>query len=165
MGTIQQNVLPYSLLNQQLFSMDEELWFMAEERAREVLCTIQPNVVSEANRKRIIDFVQRLIGGYYGGEVFVFGSVPLKTYLPDGDIDLTVLSHESVEDDLVQAVCNLLESGEDHEYQVKDIQQIRAQVRVVKCTVKNIAVDISFNQMAGLYALRFLEQVNIIFAN
>jgi len=69
MGTIQQNVLPYSLLNQQLFSMDEELWFMAEERAQEVLCTIQPNVVSEVNRKQIIDFVPRLIGGYYGGEV------------------------------------------------------------------------------------------------
>jgi len=58
----------------------------------------------------------------------VFGSVPLKTYLPDGDIDLTVLSHESVEDDLVQAVCNLLESRVDREYQVKDVQQIRAQV-------------------------------------
>jgi len=58
----------------------------------------------------------------------VFGSVPLKTYLPDGDIDLTVLSHESVEDALVQAVCNLLESGEDYEYQVTDVQQIRAQV-------------------------------------
>jgi len=72
MGTIQQNVLPYSLLNQQLFSMDEELWFMAEERAQEVLCTIQPNVVSEVNRKQIIDFVQRLIGGYYGGEVWIF---------------------------------------------------------------------------------------------
>jgi len=42
---------------------------MAEERAQEVLCTIQPNVVSEVNRKQIIDFVQRLIGGYYGGEV------------------------------------------------------------------------------------------------
>ncbi|KEH35564.1 putative polynucleotide adenylyltransferase [Medicago truncatula] len=156
MGTIQRNVLPFSLFNQKLFLMDEELWFMAEERAQEVLYTIQPNVVSEVNRKRIIDFVQRLIGGYYGGEVFVFGSVPLKTYLPDGDIDLTVLSHESVEDDLVQAVCNLLESREE----VKDVQQIRAQVRVVKCTVKNIAVDISFNQMAGLCALRFLEQVD-----
>ena len=58
----------------------------------------------------------------------MFGSVPLKTYLPDGDIDLTVLSHESVEDDLVQAVCNLLESRVDREYQVKDVQQIRAQV-------------------------------------
>jgi len=69
MGTIQQNVLPFSLFNQQLFSMDDELWFMIEERAQEVLCTIQPNVLSEVNRKRIIDFVQRLIGGYYGGEV------------------------------------------------------------------------------------------------
>jgi hypothetical protein len=42
---------------------------------------------------------------------------------------------------------------------------IELQVKVVKCTVKNIAVDISFNQMAGLYALHFLEQVNLIFAN
>jgi predicted nucleotidyltransferase len=58
----------------------------------------------------------------------VFGSVPLKTYLPDGDIDLTVLCHESVEEDLPQAVCNLLGSGEDLEYKVKDIQHIRAQV-------------------------------------
>jgi hypothetical protein len=29
----------------------------------------------------------------------------------------------------------------------------------VKCTVKNIAVDISFNQLAGLCTLCFLEQV------
>jgi hypothetical protein len=69
MSTIQLNVLPFSLFNQKLISMDEELWFMAEERVQEVLYTIQPNVVSEVNRKRIIDFVQRLIGGYYGGEV------------------------------------------------------------------------------------------------
>lgn len=39
------------------------------------------------------------------------------------------------------------------------------QVKLIKCTVKNIAVDISFNQMAGLYAMRFLEQVDLIFAN
>ncbi|XP_058786609.1 uncharacterized protein LOC131661185 isoform X2 [Vicia villosa] len=160
MDTIQENLLLSSSPNQPHLPIDEELWLMAEERAQEILCTIQPNVVSEVNRKQIIDFVQRLIGGYYGGEVFVFGSVPLKTYLPDGDIDLTVLSQESVEEDLAQAVCNLLGSGEDLEYEVKDIQHIRAQVKVVKCTVKSIAVDISFNQMAGLYALRFLEEVD-----
>ncbi|CAI8598564.1 unnamed protein product [Vicia faba] len=160
MDTIPENLLLPSSPNQRHLPIDEELWLMAEERAQEILCTIQPNVVSELNRKHIIDFVQRLIGGYYGGEVFVFGSVPLKTYLPDGDIDLTVLSQESVEEDLAQAVCNLLGSGEDLEYKVKDIQHIRAQVKVVKCTVKSIAVDISFNQMAGLYALRFLEEVD-----
>ncbi|CAK8567784.1 unnamed protein product [Lathyrus sativus] len=160
MDTIQENLLLSSSPNHSHLPIDEELWLMAEERAQEILCTIQPNVVSEVNRKQIIDFVQRLIGGYYGGEVFVFGSVPLKTYLPDGDIDLTVLSQESVEEDLAQAVCNLLGSGENLEYEVKDIQHIRAQVKVVKCTVKGIAVDISFNQMAGLYALRFLEEVD-----
>ncbi|XP_027365847.1 uncharacterized protein LOC113872458 isoform X2 [Abrus precatorius] len=145
----QDNSLPSPLPNQFLL-IDEELWQMAEERAQEILSTIQPNVLSEVNRKDVIDYVQRLIRGYYGAEVFPFGSVPLKTYLPDGDVDLTALSHENVEEDLAQAVCSILESGEDPEYQVQ----------LVKCTVKNIAVDISFNQMAGLYALRFLEQVD-----
>jgi hypothetical protein len=69
MGTIQGNLLLSSSLDQKQISMDEELWFMAEERAQEILCIIQPNVVSEANRKKVIDFVKRLIGGYYGGEV------------------------------------------------------------------------------------------------
>nr|KYP69481.1 hypothetical protein KK1_008672 [Cajanus cajan] len=133
---------------------------MAEERAQEILWTIEPNVLSEVNRKDVIDYVQRLIRGYYGAEVFPLGSVPLKTYLPDGDIDLTALSHEDAEEDLAHEVYCILQNGDDPEYQVKDIQYIRAQVQLVKCTVKNIAVDISFNQMAGLYTLRFLEQVD-----
>ncbi|KAL5154225.1 hypothetical protein HKD37_19G053626 [Glycine soja] len=153
----QENLLPSSLPSQ-LLSIDEELWRMIEERAQEILWTIQPNVLSEVNRKNIIDYVQRLIGEYCGAQVFPFGSFPLKTYLPDGDIDLTALSHEDEEEDLVRAVCNILKSEDDSEYQVKDIEHIRAQVQVVKCTVKNIPVDISFNQMAGLYTLFFLEQ-------
>ncbi|KAK2390994.1 PAP/OAS1 substrate-binding domain superfamily [Trifolium repens] len=159
MCDVQGNLLLPSSCDQKIISIDEELWLMVEERAQEIICIVQPNIISEANRNKIIDFVRRLVGGCCGGEAFVFGSVPLKTYLPDGDIDFTIFSHESVEDDLPQAVCNLLESAHDLEYEVKDIQYIRAQVKVVKCTVKNIAVDISFNQMGGLYALRFLEQI------
>lgn len=30
----------------------------------------------------------------------------------------------------------------------------------MKCTVKNISIDISFNQLAGLCTLCFLEQVS-----
>ncbi|KAG4915461.1 hypothetical protein JHK87_053018 [Glycine soja] len=157
----QENLLPSSMPSQ-LLSIDKELWQMAEERAQEILWTIQPNVLSEVNRKDVIDYVQRLIRGYYGAEVLPFGSVPLKTYLPDGDIDLTALSHEDAEEDLAQAVCYVLQGGDDPEYQVKDIKYIRAQVRLVKCTVKNIAVDISFNQMAGICTLRFLEQVFVL---
>ncbi|XP_057737085.1 uncharacterized protein LOC130954359 [Arachis stenosperma] len=156
----QENLFPPSLPNQQLLFFDEELWLMAEERAQEILCTIQPNVISEVTRKEIIEYVRRLIRGYYGAEVFPFGSVPLKTYLPDGDIDLTALSHEKDEEDLANMVCSMLQSKGNSEFQVTDIQHIHAKVQVVKCTVKNIAVDISFNQMAGLCAMHFLEQVD-----
>ncbi|XP_044509444.1 uncharacterized protein LOC123228201 isoform X3 [Mangifera indica] len=99
-------------------------------------------------------------------KVFPFGSVPLKTYLPDGDIDLTVVSHQNVEEDLANDVCRVFESEElDSEFQVNDVQYVRAQVNVIKCSVKDIPVDISFNQMAGLSALCFLEQVDELIGN
>ncbi|KAK9920271.1 hypothetical protein M0R45_028829 [Rubus argutus] len=48
---------------------------------------IPPNTGSELRRRRRGGSLEVGIGC----EVFPFGSVPLKTYLPDGDIDLTAL--------------------------------------------------------------------------
>lgn len=151
----------YSPPNFYPFSIDAELWLLAEERIQEILCTIQPAIVSEKKRKEVINYIQRLINGYYGIEVFPFGSVPLKTYLPDGDIDLTVLSHQNVEEDLARFVCKILENeDQDFKFEIKDVQYVPAQVKIVKCSVQNIPVDISFNQMAGLSALCLLEKVD-----
>lgn len=62
-------------------------------------------------------------------QVFPFGSVPLKTYLPDGDIDLTALSPQNLEEDLAISLCKILEGEElDPEFEVKDVQYVRAQV-------------------------------------
>ncbi|OMO63660.1 hypothetical protein CCACVL1_22365 [Corchorus capsularis] len=135
---------------------------MAEQRTQEILWIIQPALVSEERRKSIIGYIQRLIKGYYDIEVFPFGSVPLKTFLPDGDIDLTALSCPNVEEALARDICSILGNEQDSEFEVQDVQYIRAQVKVVKCTVDNIPVDISFNQTAGLSALCFLEQVDRI---
>eukprot|EP00257_Ricinus_communis_P026003 XP_025013417.1 uncharacterized protein LOC8259537 isoform X2 [Ricinus communis] len=135
-------------------SIDSELWLMAEKRAQEILWILQPSLASEQKRKVVIDYIQRLIKHHFATEVLPFGSVPLKTYLPDGDIDLTALSHQNMEEDLVREICNILTYEEQNsESEVKD-------VKIVKCSVKNISVDISFNQMAGLCALCFLEQVD-----
>ncbi|KAL2484939.1 PAP/OAS1 substrate-binding domain superfamily [Abeliophyllum distichum] len=43
---------------------------------------------------------------------------------------------------------------------VKDVQVINAEVKIVKCIVQNIVVDISFNQIGGLSTLCFLEKVD-----
>ncbi|XP_022764860.1 uncharacterized protein LOC111310036 [Durio zibethinus] len=154
----------FSSSNPHPLSIDAELWLMAEQRTQEILCVIQPALVSEERRKSIIGYFQRLIKGYYGIEVFPFGSVPLKTFLPDGDIDLTALiSHQNLEENLARYICSILEDDQqDSDFLVQDVQYIRAQVKIVKCTVNNIPVDISFNKMAGLSALCFLEKVDQI---
>ncbi|KAL7169501.1 hypothetical protein ACSBR2_034520 [Camellia fascicularis] len=138
-------------------------WDRAEEATHKIICQVQPTAVSEERRGKVIDYVQRLIRGCIGCEVFPFGSVPLKTYLPDGDIDLTAFGGASFEDALVNDVVAVLEA-EDHngaaEFVVKDVQLIRAEVKLVKCIVQNIVVDISFNQLGGLCTLCFLEQID-----
>lgn len=57
--------------------------------------------------------------------------MPLKTYLPDGDIDLTVFSSSITEETLgrdVLAVLQEEEQKEDAEYDVRDTQFIDAEV-------------------------------------
>ncbi|XWS22090.1 hypothetical protein CRYUN_Cryun29cG0004500 [Craigia yunnanensis] len=140
-----------------------EYWQKAEEATQGIIAQVQPTVVSEERRKSVIDYVQRLIRNFLGCEVFPFGSVPLKTYLPDGDIDLTAFGGLNFEEALANDVCSVLER-EDHnraaEFVVKDVQLIRAEVKLVKCLVQNIVVDISFNQLGGLCTLCFLEKVD-----
>uniref|UniRef100_A0A0D9XNC9 PAP-associated domain-containing protein n=1 Tax=Leersia perrieri TaxID=77586 RepID=A0A0D9XNC9_9ORYZ len=143
-------------------SISPDAWDPLEAAAGAVVCRIQPNRPSENRRAAVIDYVQRIIGSTVGCQVFPFGSVPLKTYLPDGDIDLTAFGHPN--DEIlakhVQAVLESQEARKDAEFEVKDVQYIHAEVKLVKCIVQNIIVDISFNQFGGLCTLCFLEQVD-----
>lgn len=57
--------------------------------------------------------------------------MPLKTYLPDGDIDLTVFGSPIIEETLARDVLAVLqgeELKENAEYDVKDPQFIDAEV-------------------------------------
>ncbi|CAA0836210.1 PAP/OAS1 substrate-binding domain superfamily [Striga hermonthica] len=114
-------------------------------------------------RKRVVDYIQRLIRTCLGAEVFAYGSVPLKTYLPDGDIDLTTFGGANVEDTFAEDMRAILQEEEKNtssEFVVKDVQLVRAEVKLVKCIVQDIVVDVSFNQIGGLCTLCFLEQVD-----
>ncbi|KAK9682685.1 hypothetical protein RND81_10G089100 [Saponaria officinalis] len=137
-------------------------WLVGDETIKQILSVIQPTMDSENRRKEIIEFLQQLIGGALGIKVFVCGSVPLKTYLPHGDVDLTAVSNFGSSQELAADICGLLEYEKQNgaALPVRDVFSVPAQVRVVKCTVGNIAVDISFNQTAGLCALYFLDQVD-----
>ncbi|KAG0467477.1 hypothetical protein HPP92_019057 [Vanilla planifolia] len=140
-----------------------DTWRLADQATQEIIQLIQPTLASEQRRKAIVEYVQNLMRGFFSTEVFPFGSVPLKTYLPDGDIDLTVITFLNSEDTLVTELCSVLElegHNKDARFEVKDVQYIHAEVKVVKCLVQNVVVDISFNQSGGLSTLCFLEQVD-----
>ena len=69
----------------------------------------------------------------FSNQVFPFGSVPLKTYLPDGDIDLAAFGYTCSDESLANEVRAILESEErrkDAEFEIKDVQYINAEVRL-----------------------------------
>ncbi len=64
----------------------------------------------------------------------MFGSVPLKTYLPDGDIDLAVFQEKGpkLRESWTTDLKNHLESESGKaapQYRIKDVQVINAEVR------------------------------------
>ncbi|KAL8541046.1 hypothetical protein ACS0TY_002363 [Phlomoides rotata] len=145
-------------------AVDADRWLRAEERTAELIDCIQPNQLSEERRNAVADYVKRLITKCFPCQVCTFGSVPLKTYLPDGDIDLTAFSHDqNLKDTWANQVRDMLqneEKNENAEFHVKEVQYIQAEVKLIKCLVENIVVDISFNQVGGLCTLCFLDEVD-----
>ncbi|KAH6766075.1 PAP/OAS1 substrate-binding domain superfamily [Perilla frutescens var. hirtella] len=144
-------------------SLREECLSAAEEAAQQVLNCIHPTLDSEEERRDIVEYVQRLIKSHLNCEVFPYGSVPLKTYLPDGDIDLTAINVNNTDESLAHKVLALLQREEKNvnaEFKIKDTQYIDAEVKLVKCLVRNTVIDMSFNQLGGLSTLCFLEQVD-----
>lgn len=66
--------------------------------------------------------------------MFPYGSVPLKTYLPDGDIDFTVINGNTANESLALDVHSLLKREQnlaDAELKVTDTQYIDAEVVLV----------------------------------
>ncbi|KAF8673715.1 hypothetical protein HU200_048465 [Digitaria exilis] len=150
--------------------LDPERWAVAEGHTAELIARIQPNADSEGRRLAVYHYVQRLIMNCLSCQVFTFGSVPLKTYLPDGDIDVTAFSNseelKEIWANLVRDALEREEKSENAEFHVKEVQYIQAEVKIIKCLVENIVVDISFNQVGGLCTLCFLEEVdNLISRN
>ncbi|VFQ71145.1 unnamed protein product [Cuscuta campestris] len=142
-------------------SIGSDRWLRAEKLTQDIIQNVQPTSVSEKQRKSLIDYVQRLLRGSLHCEVFPYGSVPLKTFLPDGDLDLTAFGGSMVEDGLATNMVSILERENQNkgaEFAIEDVQLISAEVKLVKCIIQNIVVDISFNQIGGLCSLCFLEK-------
>ena len=99
----------------------------------------------------------------------------MRTYLPDGDIDVCLLGpHELLSrDDWTVRLRAHVERAEAAaaeasielgspvaEFAVSEIHIIHAEVKLMKLICDGVVVDVSANQFGGLAALGFLEEVN-----
>ncbi|KAM0851863.1 hypothetical protein ACQ4PT_052146 [Festuca glaucescens] len=135
----------------------------AEAAAHEVVLRLHPTEPAERRRHEIIDYAKRLVGTTFGCEVHAYGSVPLRTYLPDGDVDVTVLTNTSLDSTFIEDVRHLLVSeakNDDAQFIIKNVGFIDAKVKLIKCVIDNVVVDISFNQIGGISTVFFLEKVD-----
>ncbi len=158
-----------------------------------LMTCIQPDAQSEMRRYAIAAYVTDLIKRcFHGGSqnrngnqvnAFMFGSVPLKAYLPDGDVDISIFTDLNSANtigqarDLASSWAMELKKYLDSEaasskksrdtssggknvgvLEIEDVQIIQAEVKLVKCIVSGLEVDVSFNALGGLCAVGFLER-------
>jgi DNA polymerase sigma len=95
-------------------------------------------------------------------KVTVYGSLPLRTFLPEGDIDITVITSP---EDLPNLPFFLqkIKSQLSLDFEVSNLQEIAAEVPLLKFTVFSTSVDISMNQIGGVRTLIFFEEVCRLF--
>eukprot|EP00850_Spirogloea_muscicola_P013668 SM000094S24685 [mRNA] locus=s94:163593:169096:- [translate_table: standard] len=144
---------------------DGRRWLAAvNDRISELIARIQPTRQADVRRANIVEYVRHLTQRCFDCQVFTFGSVPLKTYLPLGDIDLTIFCQiQAVKDIWAYELKRVLDSEMRNPgalYKVTGVVLIEAKVRLIKCCIEGIMVDISFDQLGGLGTLCFLEQVD-----
>ncbi|PSC73275.1 hypothetical protein C2E20_3343 [Micractinium conductrix] len=147
-----------------------------------LLTAIQPSSLSEFRRLTIAHYIcgviKRCFQPHHQVEAFMFGSVPLRAVLPDGDIDISVFTTAAaaaagpaggaagagppgeLRDTWASQLLRALEREAvrpDAPFKIRDVQIIQAEVKLVKCVASDVVVDVSFDTVGGLCTVAFLE--------
>ena len=141
-----------------------------ETLTNELVASLRPTEMSEIRRRAVFEHIKQLAQECFGTAhtlVSAYGSVPLRAYLPDGDIDVCLLGDHRVIDKAqwTTKFRKHIEKAEaeadpPHEFAVSEVSVINAEVRLMKCIVDGMMVDVSANQFGGLASLGFLEEMN-----
>ncbi|KAI3505891.1 hypothetical protein L1887_28213 [Cichorium endivia] len=128
------DVLPNGLVTRPrslIESSDSLRWLKAEERIKSLSPTFNPIRHEKNAGMLLLIMYKNLLRSPSPARwpVFTFGSFPLKTYLPDGDINLTVISKSAnFRESLPSEVRDMLETEENNEnvrFHVKEVQYIQ----------------------------------------
>ena len=145
-----------------------------------ILNKIGPNTERENERNNNLSIVQTIILNIltkrlpdYNSYVLPYGSFPIKTYLKNADIDITIVFESKAEKkilidlptDLIDKTITIIKdelerhSKEQSFELISEIKFIKADIRLLKCKIGSINIDISINNFAGLYKILFISYI------
>ena len=133
-----------------------------------------PTAESIEYRMQIYHYIRGIIGStLHGAFCFPVGSFTSNTFLPNGDIDITIFLHYSSDNDswfakINEALCYstfdqrvVATAQYDNRMVVQSVNFVNADVKLVKASINNINVDISCGQIGGLYSQALIEKLDI----
>ncbi|CAG9326961.1 unnamed protein product [Blepharisma stoltei] len=145
---------------------------MTDELELQLLNQYAPNKERLAIRIAALKIIKKTIFCALKGiyvTIAEYGSLPLKTFLPEGDIDLTVVVPEYQGVNITEFILERVKAQFEYisilhpEYSISDLLEINAKIRLIKLRVCGIPVDISVNQLGGVRTLCFLEEIDRLF--
>ena len=145
-----------------------------------ILNKIGPTIERENERNNYLSIIRNKILNIltnelpdYNTYVLPYGSFPIKTYLKNADIDITIFFTGKLDNkilldlplDLIDKVMDKIKEGlekniieSSYEY-ISEIKIIKADIRLLKCKIGSINIDISINNFAGLYKILFISYI------
>lgn len=136
---------------------------------------IAPIEESNSKRSQVTSFIKNVITSQVQNALIVeCGSSALKTYLPEGDLDLILFSRScqlSSSDEMsylkrvFNALCDEVVSREDgasahSDMVIRNVEFINARTKVTHCIVNNVSIDITVDHSSALISLLYLEEID-----
>lgn len=107
--------------------------------------------------------------------IFLSGSFPLSVYLPESDVDVAVFIPE-LEDNDLKGITDIMLSFfeaiketndlclqsqfDNNEHKIQSVEFVNARIKVARCIINKVSVDITVNQRAPLATAVFLEEAD-----
>ena len=145
-----------------------------------ILDIIGPSLEREKERNINLNIVNEIIISVFKEKlpdfktyIYPYGSFPIKNYLNNADIDITIFFESKLEKEIIidlrgdlinKALILIKDAFERYNNQVyfelfSEIKIIMADIKLLKCKIGPINLDISINNFSGLYKIVFIDYI------
>ena len=137
---------------------------LERESERSVNLKIVEGIITKIFQVKLPDFTTYLLP---------YGSYPIKTYLKNADIDITIFFESKIDKKILielplelinKAILLIKDEFERYNKEssfelFSEIKIIMADIRLLKCKIGTISLDISINNFSGLYKIVLIDYI------